>query len=177
MLSARHVTPMGEGKRPLVLMFHDHGIDPRGWHHITRFAAIGYAVLELENRDPGVGYAQGIADAEVAYAKACELADGAPIICFGDGFGGSLALGIAASHPVAKAAACHPLPEPALIDAAGSIACPVLIGTARMDEISSPAGQDELAARIASCRHIDYPKYIHERINAFENELLSFMHL
>ena len=177
MLSARYVTPAGEGDHPLVLMFHDHGIEPRGWHHITRFPAIGYAVLELENRSADVDYAQGIADARAAYEKARELAAGAPIICFGDGFGGSLALGVAASGGVAKAAACNPLPYPELIEASASIACPVLIGTSRMDAVASPAGQDELAARIASCRHIDYPKYVHERINAFENELLSFMHL
>ncbi len=31
-------------------MFHDHGRGIRGWHHMTRFVALGYAVVALENR-------------------------------------------------------------------------------------------------------------------------------
>ncbi len=178
-LRGRLVMPRGAMSRPLVLLLHDHGIKPRGWHHITRYAALGYGVLELENRADGLAYGQGLADACAAYAYAASRAgaDPARIIAFGEGFGGSLALGVAAEAPLAKAAALNPLPYPELEEAASSIGCPVLLGTGRMDEVASPEGQDKLAERIAPCVHIDYPKFGHERVNEFENALLSFIYL
>ena len=45
-----------------------------------------------------------------------------------------------------------------------------------MDVVASPAAQDELAERVGPVIHKNYPKYAHERINAFENEFLSFVH-
>lgn len=179
LLRGRFAAPEGPAPRPLVLLFHDHGIQPRGWHHITRYAALGYGVLELENRAEGLAFGQGLADARAAYAYAASCADVDParIIAFGEGFGGSLALGVAAGASLAKAAALNPLPYPELVEGASSIGCPVLLGTGRMDGIASPQGQDELAGRIASCARIDYPKFGHERINEFENALLSFIYL
>ena len=59
-LHARYVCPRGAGgadrggavapRVPTVVMTHDVTCGPRGWHHLTRFAAIGHAVVELERR-------------------------------------------------------------------------------------------------------------------------------
>lgn len=49
-IHARHIRPVGEGPFPIILMFHDLGRKIRGWHHMTRFTALGYAVVALENR-------------------------------------------------------------------------------------------------------------------------------
>lgn len=174
-LNARYVAPKGEGTHPLVLLFHDHGIAPRGWHHITRYAALGYAVLELENRTENVGYAQGLADARALHAYAEARFQASIALLFGEGFGGSLALGLAAEVATERVAAINPLVCPELLEAATAIAAPALFAVCRMDEVSDPAEQDELALRIAPIKRIDYPKFGHERVNAFENALLSFM--
>ena len=176
-LKVRHVCPKAGGARATVLLFHDQGILPRGWHHATRYAALGYEVFELENRSSDVGFEQGLSDACALYEHVASLAAGTPVIAFGEGFGGSLALGIAAEHVLAKAAAVNPLPYPELIEKAPAIACPVLLGTGRMDVVASPEGQDALASRISDVIRLNYPKYGHERVNAFENALLSFVHL
>ena len=46
---ARLIEPAGRARAselvPLCLMFHDIDRPVRGWHHMTRFAAMGYAVL------------------------------------------------------------------------------------------------------------------------------------
>ena len=54
---ARLIEPVGRArvsKRvPLCLMFHDIDRPVRGWHHMTRFAAMGYAVLALDDETIG----------------------------------------------------------------------------------------------------------------------------
>ena len=42
-IRARLVKPAGEGPHPVILMFHDANRGVRGWHHMTRFVALGYA--------------------------------------------------------------------------------------------------------------------------------------
>ena len=49
-IRARYIRPAREGAFPTVLMFHDLGRGVRGWHHMTRFVALGYAVAALENQ-------------------------------------------------------------------------------------------------------------------------------
>ena len=63
---ARLLEPAGRARAselvPLCLMFHDIDRPVRGWHHMTRFAAMGYAVLALD--DEAIGSSelqQGIA--------------------------------------------------------------------------------------------------------------------
>ena len=49
----RLIEPAGRARTselvPLCLMFHDIDRPVRGWHHMTRFAAMGYAVLALDD--------------------------------------------------------------------------------------------------------------------------------
>lgn len=55
---ARLIEPVGRarvsGRVPLCLMFHDVDRPVRGWHHMTRFAAMGYAVLALDDEAIGL---------------------------------------------------------------------------------------------------------------------------
>ena len=173
----RHAFPVATRARATVLLFHDHGILPRGWHHITRYTALGYEVYELENRSSDVDLAQGIADGRALAEFVAHQETGLPVIAFGEGFGGTIALAVASEFDLAKAAAINPVVGSELLEDDPAIECPVLLGICRMDEVSSPEAQDELASRIADLKRIDYPKYGHERVNAFENALLSFMHL
>ena len=52
-IHARLIEPVGRARVservPLCLMFHDIDRPVRGWHHMTRFAAMGYAVLALDD--------------------------------------------------------------------------------------------------------------------------------
>ena len=179
-LRAMHVALEGKGEpRPLVLMFHDCDRPARGWHHITRFAALGYHVLQLENR---VGtcvkdLGRASSDALAAHDLAVSLpgVDPSRVVAFGEGLGGSLALAVAARRQLARAVALNPFVTDELLSCAPSISCPVLLGTGRMDDQSSPELQDELAAGIARLHRKNYPKHGHERINAFEDAFLSFV--
>ena len=46
-----------------------------------------------------------------------------------------------------------------------------------MDAIANPELVDQLATHIGELTLKNYPKYEHERVNEFENALLSFMHI
>ncbi|MCI6968721.1 MAG: acetylxylan esterase, partial [Collinsella sp.] len=51
----------------------------------------------------------------------------------------------------------------------------VLMGTSLMDAVSDPKGQFAVFNGLeCDRRHIIYAKYAHERINAFENEVVDF---
>ena len=179
-LRARHVAPKEGERHPVILMFHDATRPVRGWHHVTRYVALGYEVLHLENRPGDVvgSFAQCVDDALRAFDLATTLpqADPRRIVAFGEGFGGALALAVAERRDTWKAVALNPYPTAGLLADAPRIDCPVLLGTSRMDEIASPSAQDELAGRLQNLVRKNYPKYVHERINAFENEFLSFVH-
>ena len=54
----------------------------------------------------------------------------------------------------------------------------LLMGTGLMDKVAPPEGQYAIYNRaVCPKRHLVYPKYEHERINFFENELIKFLHL
>jgi hypothetical protein len=42
--------------------------------------------------------------------------------------------------------------------------------------VASPAEQAQLAQLMPHLRWLRYPKYAHERVNAFENEFLAFIY-
>lgn len=222
-LAARLIVPAGEGSHPVVLMFHDATRGVRGWQHLTRFVALGYAVLALQNRagvegvlveEPlavgdGLGVAVRVGEKEPprlfrtlddatrealvgVYTDALVLAhaarrieglDGDRLVCWGEGLGGGMALVTAALVPAIGAAALNPLP--AALDAsaedvdvakiAGGLACPVLLGTCLLDLQATPESQEVIAVNLARAERLRYPRYAHERVNAFEDELLSFL--
>lgn len=191
---ARLILPAGAvDPAPLVVMFHDAGRPIRGWHHMTRFAALGYAVLAL---DEGAVAVDGVAEAlpelavkALALLRAGLTLDGvdADKVCtWGEGLGGGLAVFAAAALPdrVAKCAACNPFPcedarIPAHLDAAcvaDGLRCELLVGCGLMDEVAPAEGQAVLVNRAGGpAQLVVYPKHAHERINAFEDELLRFL--
>ena len=233
-LYARYICPVGEKKVPTVLMFHDHGRGIRGWHHMTRFVALGYAVVALENRfiqidvtadaeagPDGIAAVKMVSDALTMAQAARKLpcTDCARLITWGEGLGAGLAIDVAAMIPgVVKCAALNPVPadfrtaweqncnesiyagvisyfrnhdpkhtqEEQLFSTLDYLDCvnfasmlksELLLGTSEMDTTAPPDTQDAVF-RCASGekRQIRYPKYIHERINFYENELLKFLH-
>ncbi len=231
-LRARYICPVSRAPVPAVVLFHDYGRGVRGWHHMTRFAALGFAVFALENRfallDVSAGWrsapeglvaARLYTDALTAAHVAASLPEVDPsrLMTWGEGLGGGLALAAAAMVPgVVKCAALNPLPvgfreawargcdegfyagvrshfrreDPrhseaeafframSYLDCAGFAAlvtCPVLLGTGLMDPLSPPEAQALAAERIsAEKKHLIYPKYGHERINFYEDELVKF---
>lgn len=234
-LHARYIRPASPSPAPAVLMYHDYGRGVRGWHHMTRFAALGCCVVALENRAPfldvcagwrkapeGLAAAQLYTDAMTAAYAARTLpgVDPERLILWGEGLGGGLAIAAAAMVPgVIKCAALNPLPadfktvweqgcgtgffagmsahfrdcDPAHQEAeaffaamsyldcarfAEGVRCPLLLGTGAMDALSPARAQQAAADGAAGPKtHLIYPKYEHERINFFENELLKFFHL
>ena len=181
MLSARYIHPVGGKRVPTVLMFHDAGRPVRGWHHMTRFVALGYAVFALENRAEADAKTQ-FADAQAAARAALSLPTTLNLMTWGEGLGGTLAIAAAAKQPqhVIKCAAQNPLCTDAYADCAvyaAKLACPLLLGISGMDTVAPPDAQNAVydAAACSKKRYI-YAKYIHERINAFEDRVLAFFH-
>lgn len=178
-LTLRHVAPATPGRHPLILMFHDLGRPGRGWHHLTRYVAAGFSVVQLENRADASpeSFERSYQDAIAAYRTALGLKDvcAYKVVPFGEGFGGALAIAVALRCPAARVVALNPYPLDDIGPDERLSLCLLLLGTSRMDEVADPATQDELAARIGPVIHKNYPKYIHERINAFENEFLAFV--
>lgn len=198
-VAARYIRPAGSGDSyPTLLMYHDMGRGVRGWHHMTRFAGIGYAVIALENRIGTDVTMETIDQAtlEQCYVDALTVAKAALLLpetneaqlaAWGEGFGGGLAMAVSAVLPQEVHCAClHPMPaelpaELGYLDIE-NFACylhaPLLMGTAMMDETASPWGQYASYHRApCSKRQLVYPKYAHERINAFENEHIKFLNL
>ncbi len=126
-LHARAIVPKAPGEHPCVLVFHDADRGPRGWHHLTRFVALGYAVVELECRawthDVAAGWQGGPGGLELAQliddALACASVaaglggvDAMQLATWGEGLGGALSIEVAALLPqgVSKCAALNPAP-------------------------------------------------------------------
>lgn len=143
-LHARYVCPRGAGgadrgsagadapRVPTVVMTHDVTCGPRGWHHLTRFAAIGNAVVELERRpwsgDVCAGWERGpaalqmtrlIRDMALAAQAAASLprTDVARLSAWGEGLAGALAIDAAAALDACdgavrlrRVAALNPMP-------------------------------------------------------------------
>ena len=47
-IKARCIRPDTPARHPLILMFHDLNREIRGWHHMTRFIALGYGVIAMD---------------------------------------------------------------------------------------------------------------------------------
>lgn len=124
-LQARYICPVKGGAVPTVLMFHDYGRGIRGWHHMTRYAALGFAVLALENRvlrfdvtsglengPEGLLLTQLFTDALTLAQTASRLprTDSKRLIAWGEGFGGGLAIAAAALAGCEKCAVLNPMP-------------------------------------------------------------------
>ena len=189
---ARLIEPTGRARAselvPLCLMFHDIDRPVRGWHHMTRFAAMGYAVLALD--DEAIGSSelqQGIASPAFvkrvrwgcAMAKAARNLDGVDpdrIFAWGEGLGGGVALAVSALDERGLACTAVANPIPGGLEALSSrVRGSVLMGTSLMDVVSDPKGQFAVFNGLeCDRRHIIYAKYAHERINAFENEVIDF---
>lgn len=202
-IRARYIRPVGWKPFPTVFMFHDLGRSVRGWHHMTRFISLGFAIVALENRTTVTDWEKNgsLLDLETRYLDAltlCKyavsllLTDSGRLMTWGEGFGGGLALMTAALVPgVTRCGVLNPLPgdlrtfgrweDPMetdhydLVNFAPLIKSTVLFGTAIMDQIAPPKMQYAIYHHIPGPkRHLVYPKYGHERINFFEDELLKF---
>lgn len=177
-VTARVIRPAADGVHPLLLMYHDLNRGVRGWHHITRFLALGFGVVALEaepfREDWKVQPAQ--AAFRQRYVDALAVAKAA------------LALLAASLCPaVSRCAALNPLPGDFAglglpgydeLDAANFAPlcrAEVLLGTCLMDEYAPPKGQAAIYNRLTCPKQWKlYPKYVHERVNFFENQMLCF---
>lgn len=140
--SARLILPRVPAPVPIVLMFHDAGRPVRGWHHMTRFAALGAGVLALDADSLAAGppregalarilaggtdlaglSATDIAAAEAVLGRAAVAlasaaarlpeVDGASLHVWGEGLGAALALAAAAFAPAAVASVTLANPRP-----------------------------------------------------------------
>ena len=183
----------GGGVVPLVLAFHDAGRPVRGWHHLARYAALGCAVLALDAGAVAPGDAAAALPALAVRALATAQAgfglegvDAGRVFTHGEGLGGALAIIVAAAWPdrIVRCAVQNPFPldDPSLPDhldaacLAPRLRCPLLVGTALLDGLA-PAEAQAAAANGAGggARQIFYPKFAHERINDFEDEVLRFL--
>lgn len=189
----RLIEPYGRARAselvPLCLMFHDIDRPVRGWHHMTRFAAMGYAVLALDDGVAGTDDLQrGIASPAFvervrwgcALAKVARNLDGVDsdrIFAWGEGLGGGVALAVSALDERGLACTAVANPIPGGLEALSSrVRGSVLMGTSLMDAVSDSKGQFAVFNGLeCDRRHIIYAKYAHERINAFENEVVDFL--
>ena len=123
-VTARVIRPAAAGRHPLLLMYHDLNRSVRGWHHMTRFLALGFGTVALESEpckgdwqakpaqaDFHTRYLDALAVAKAALALPWVDAD---CVCtFGEGFGGGLALLAACLLPGSNAAR-RSIPCPAI---------------------------------------------------------------
>lgn len=197
-LSARCIHPADGKQHPLVLMYHDLNRGVRGWHHMTRFLAFGCGVVALEAEPFSGDWMSGQVDFRSRFLDALRLGKAATqlpwvnreqVTAWGEGFGGGLALAAAALVPgVTRAAALNPMPadlrsmgmdgmdDVDLVNLAPTIRGQVLFGSCLLDSYAPPRAQAAIYNAIA-CEKFwrIYPKYGHERVNAFENDLVRFL--
>lgn len=107
---------------PTVLYFHDMNQGPRGWTHLTRWIALGYRVVMLEQRlwshdiafDGGAQFWTLIQDAILTFELVCRLPQTktTQLALVGEGTGAGLALDLAGimGSRVAKLAVLNPCP-------------------------------------------------------------------
>ena len=194
-IRARYIRPAREGAFPTVLMFHDValGYAVAALENQTSVAdwRRDWAALSLEDR-----YLDALTLAHAAIGLSST--DPARLMTWGEGFGGGLAIVAASLVPgVIRCAALNPLPgdlramcdgavgtDRAVLDGlapvsfAALLTCPLLLGTGLLDQTASPKCQYAIFNRARGPKtHLVYPKYGHERINFFENELLKFFHI
>lgn len=194
-IRARVIRPARTGRHPLVLMFHDLNRDIRGWHHMTRFIAQGYGVIALESPVNKINWLQNpkainfesyIRDALLLgqFARQLSWVNEQKIVTWGEGLGGGLAIAVASMLPCAPWC-CALNPLPADIDTLGycdiaafsnGVIGEVLMGICLMDTIAPPEAQYAIYNRLNCSKTLKvYPKHMHERVNAFENEFLTFL--
>lgn len=206
-ICARIIRPAMQERYPLILMFHDLNRGIRGWHHMTRFIGLGYAVAALEEEDDQVDWKQEPEHAAftrrytdaLIFAKiaaAMPFVETEMICTWGEGLGGGLAIAAAAMLPdCSKCMALNPLPADFrrvcpekseeiqkkleyvdISNFASLVHSAVLLGTGLMDQMAPPEIQYAIYNRLhSSKKHLTYPKYEHERINTFENEVMKFL--
>ena len=127
---------------------------------LNGYAAEGAAYLSISARDPEV--LRGV--------------DPDRIFAWGEGLGGGVALAVSAldERGLARTAVANPLPG-GLEVLSSRVRGSVLMGTSLMDTVSDPKDQFAVFNGLeCDRRHIIYAKYAHERINAFENEVVDF---
>ena len=201
---ADYIYPLEGEIEGMVILFTDAGREIRGRHYLSRFPALGYAVLALANRNYyrdhlwndndskniiyiDQAYTDSFLMVELGKRLISEQEKEQEIEFFftGEGLGGSLA--VTAGYMLNKKAACMIL-NPCICDLkdgmelydtrffAKETKADILMGTGLMDTISDPLSQAALyhSFRGEKYRRI-YPKYGHERINFFENDMLVFM--
>lgn len=198
-VTARVIRPASAGQHPLLLMYHDLNRGVRGWHHMTRFLALGFGTVALEAEpykgdwlaDPAqtefrTRYKDALAVAKAALAL--PWVDAERVYAFGEGFGGGLALLTACLLPqVKRCAVLNPLPgdfagagvagqdDLDLANFAPLCRAEVLLGSCLMDTYAPPQGQAAIYNRLGGPKQWKmYPKYVHERVNFFENQMLFF---
>ena len=198
-VTARVIRPAAAGRHPLLLMYHDLNRGVRGWHHMTRFLALGFGTVALEaepykgdwladptQADFRTRYRDALAVAKAALTL--PWVDAGRVYTFGEGFGGGLALLAACLLPeVKRCAVLNPLPgdlaglgasgyeDIDLANFAPLCRAEVLLGSCLMDTYAPPQGQAAIYNRLACPKQWKmYPKYIHERVNFFENQMLCF---
>ena len=146
-----------------------------------------------------VGFAKRYLDALVLAKCARELpfVDAEKIVTWGEGFGGGLAVVTAAMLPEkVKCIALNPMPADIrsicreadaevlsrldYVDVASFapfVKGSALLGICLMDEVAKPEGQYAIFNRMTCQKTAKvYPKYAHERVNFFENEIVAFLH-
>lgn len=235
-LRARVAVPKAPGPHPCIVTWHDAGRGPRGWFHLSRYVAAGYAVFHPAYRalpldlfagcqeGPGSMAAARLAEDAVSAALAAARVPGVDpgrLLAHGEGLGALPALAAAALAPGVRACAVlnampadirgaweqgaggpvfgavsrhfrerDPAAESAdayfgalaYADAANFAAllpeqARLLDGICLMDEAAPPLTQYAAYNRAPCAKELArYPKYGHERLNDFENRLLSFMH-
>lgn len=52
-IHAKYIRPNHQQKVPVVFDFHDYGQSARGWHHLSRYVALNYAVVAMDCRSQG----------------------------------------------------------------------------------------------------------------------------
>lgn len=136
-LQAKYIRPVTDQNVPCVLQLHDYPAASRGWFHLTRYIAIGAAVLAPECRGQG-GYSDNhssyagplaygpmfnglegsvdqlylfrLVEDALLWAKVMQKLDGIDVTqlsAYGEGQGGGLAIACAAMYPKFQKCAAH----------------------------------------------------------------------
>lgn len=177
-LTARYLTPLGEGPFPSVLTFHDDGRPVRGWHHLMRYPAVGFAVLALSRREGSAE--EQYEDALVAAHALAALpqTDTTRLMASGEGFGGTLALVAATLWKGAQVSVYNPVRgvgETDLCLFAQDIIGDVQLATGFLSQRATVEDQFALFHSFTChARHLYFPKHGEELNNFYENEALRF---
>lgn len=119
-LEAKYIRPSTPAPVPLMLQFHDYPGASRSWFHLTRYNALGWAVLAPDCRGLGGPLFGGLEgnvkdlylfrlfqDALLWAKTARELLGATELSLYGEGLGGGLALGCSALYPDFRKCAVH----------------------------------------------------------------------